>query len=512
MVGLRLALILVLAHLLGPVIARFLHKPPREQKKIEGSLKINDRDTLRFSSSDPGVRVFNIRSMLWFAAIIAWIVLFSVGMLRHLSFHSKAWDLAIFDQVIWNLANGNGWECSVRNVLDLRGDHFEPILLLFVPLYKIYPSVAWLLGIQAAALVGTGVILFNTYRDKISELASFLLFLAFCFYPPLHWLSLADFHPIALAPFFISLGWYGSKRNNFPVQFIGMLGFAMCSEEAFIVAGWWALWEFLNRHLWPTLKNREPMVPGSRTWLAATFLLLCLSFWSMFVVLVMLYLPSHRTGAEGYFYIHRYAYLGDSVVEIARNFFLKPWLWISHAFDGRGLALLALYLVPLGLLPLKRLNFLALLLPTALYTLLSVSPEQRSIFHQYTAIWIPFLFIAAAETMPLTEKIARKLIETRKGPDLFKLELASTLVTASILGTLAFSPIIGLSVHPEILVPEDWAPEARGIIETIQPSDAIVAPSALCPHLSHRRILLLKPNTEWPTTEELIVLPDFPPE
>lgn len=503
MVGLRLLVILFAAYLLGPVIAKRLHKSQEKKGKIKGSIKINDRGILRISSSDPDFRVFTIRNMIWFTAIIAWVVLFSVGMLRHLSFHSKAWDLAIFDQVIWNLANGNGWECSVRNVHDLRGDHFEPILYIFVPLYQYYPHIGWLLGIQAAALVGTGLLLFYTYRDKIGELAAYLLFLAFCFYPPVHWLSLADFHPIALAPFFIALGWMGSKRNSFTLLFFGLIGLGLCSEEGLIVAGWWCFWEFINRKGWSLNTT------GGSGWF---WLILTAMFWALFAGLSLVYIPAHRAIGEGYFYVHRYAYLGDSVSEIAKNFFLKPWLWISHAFDGRGISLLALYLVPLALLPLRRPWILALLLPTALYTLLSVSPEQRSIFHQYTAIWIPFLFITAAETMPLTQKIVGNLIEHRKSPDLFKLELASILFTASVLGCLAFSPILGLSMHPEILTPEPWAAEARGIVESIEPDDAIAAPSALCPHLSHRRNLLLKPNTKWPVSGDLIVLPDFPPE
>jgi uncharacterized membrane protein len=511
MVGLRLVIILVLAYTIGPIVAKQLRRAESDRKKIEGSLKIGDGDRIRFSTSTPGVPVFSVRNLVWFTAIIGCIVLFSVGMVRHLSFHSKAWDLAIFDQVIWNLANGNGWECSVRNVLDLRGDHFEPILYLFVPLYKIIPHVGWLLGVQALALVGTGVLLFNTYRDKIGELPSYLIFLAFCFYPPLHWLSLADFHPIALAPFFIALGWMGSRKDKLLVLIAGLIGLALCSEEGLIVAGWWGLWEFTDRGYWKFLFKNQTEAAEGQTLKAWVLLILAILFWAVFVYLAAWYIPAHRAEGEGYFYVHRYAYLGDSVSEIAVNFFIKPWLWMTHALDGRGLSLLALYLVPLALLPLRRPKVLLLLLPTALYTLLSVSPEQRSIFHQYTAIWIPFLFVAAAEAIPLTKKIAGRLVKIKKSPDLYKLELASILVTASILGFLLFSPLFGLSMHPEIFTPEDWAAEAKGIVESIGPDDAISAPSALCPHLSHRRVLLLKPNTTWPTNEELIVLPDFPP-
>ena len=482
LVGVRLIAILIGAWIFGPILA----------KRLDG----DESDGRR------------IGKLIWITAIIAWVVLFSVGMLRHITFHSKAWDLAIFDQVIWNLANGNGWECSVRGVQDLRGDHFQPIILAFVPLYRALPHVGWLLGIQAAALVGAGLTIRAVYVKKIGHVPSYLLFLAFCFYPPLHWLALADFHPIALAPFFIAIGWLGSKRNNILVFLIGLIGLALCGEEGLIVGGWWGLWEVIARKPWRKVQS-EGTSGRNFGWIG---LILAVIFFAGFIWLSTVYIPAHRAEGEGYFYIHRYQYLGNTVGEIARNFFLRPGLWLKHAFDTRGFALLALYLVPLALYPIRRLSVLALLVPTILYTLLSVSDEQRSIFHQYTSIWIPFLTIASAEAIVVYMTTASWSMEVRTNPKRVQLRRASTLAVASFLGFLALSPIFGLSMHPEILTPEKWAPEAKGIVETIGPDVAVSAPSALCPHLSHRRVLLLQPDTDWPGVEEVVVLPEFPPE
>ncbi len=482
LVGLRLVIVLAAAWIFGPVLAK----------------RFGRIETKSFSTGKWPV----------FIAVVAFIVLFSAGMLRHLSFHSKAWDLAIFDQVIWNLANGNGWECSVRGVYDLRGDHFEPILLLFVPIYKIFPHVAWLLGAQAAALIGAGLILHATYRKKIGELPSFLFLAAFLFYPPLHWLALADFHPIALSPFFIALGWMGSRRNNLPVFLIGLLGLCLCGEEGIIVAGWWGLWEFLSRRPWRKPPDKNPGINRAFGWFGLAMLAI---LWAGFIYLSMVYIPSHRTEGEGYFYIHRYEYLGSSMGEIVRNFFFKPGLWISHAFDSRGWALLALYFIPLALIPFRRIGTLSLLIPTIFYTLLSVSPEQRSIFHQYTAIWIPFLFIATAEALVVYRTTASWTMDIRTNPKIVQTRLASALVVAAFVAFLSFSPIFGFSMHPELLTPEEWAAEAKGVVMSVGPDEAISAPSALCPHLSHRQMLLLQPDSEWQDIE-VKVLPDFPPE
>jgi len=478
MVALRLAVVLIVAWIIGVLIAR--RKP----------------------QSPPDTNKPDYKSYVIFLAAVGWIALFGFGMLRHLTFHSKAWDLAIFDQVIWNLANGNGWQCSVRGVQDLRGDHFEPILLLFVPIYRILPHVGWLLAAQAAALVGAGMIFWSTYRARIGEHSAFIFFLAFMLFPPIHWLSIADFHPIALAPFFIAIGWWGRERQKLWAFLLGLIGLVCCGEEGFIVAGWWCLWEFAVKK--GQMQTRLP------------YALLAILFWAGFVYLSAVYIPAYRSEGEGYFYIHRYAYLGHTLPDIARNFFIKPWLWIKHLVDSRSLALLALYLVPLGLLPLKRPKYLALLIPTLLYTLLSESPEQKSIFHQYTAMWIPFLMIATAEALtPLDNR--RKRAVPASAPlyaPVYALVSAPlyALLIASILGFLAFSPLFGLSMHPELFHPEPWAGEAKGIIRTVLPDEPISAPSALCPHLSHRQVLLLQPNVLWPGADNITILPQFPPQ
>jgi uncharacterized membrane protein len=471
MVGVRLAVILGAAWLLGPFVARMVRpRIPAERELTASALLV---------------------------AVVAWVVLFGAGVLRHISFHSKAWDLAIFDQVIWNLANGNGWECSVRGVQDLRGDHFEPILLLFVPLYKVFSHVGWLLGLQATALVGAVLLVWATYRTKLDETASFLLLCACFCYPPIAWLACADFHPIALAPFFIALGWWGRTRSVLPAFVAGLVGLSLCGEEGFIVAGWWGFWEFAVRSPWRRTRDENQWASLRMGWVG---LGLCVALWAGFIYLSAVYIPSHRAEGEGYFYVHRYSYLGGSVVEIARNFFAAPLLWVPKLVEPRSIALLALYLAPLAFLPAFRPITLLLLLPTALYTLLSESDEQRSIFHQYTAIWIPFLLIAVGEALDRPEA----------GPS-FQLKRASILLTAALLGLVAFSPLFGLSMHREWFLPEDWSAEAKGIVGTIAPSVSVSAPSALCPHLSHRRVLLLKPNSQWPGANQVLVLPDFPP-
>ncbi|HTZ11254.1 MAG TPA: DUF2079 domain-containing protein, partial [Candidatus Margulisiibacteriota bacterium] len=63
------------------------------------------------------------------------LVISTLGIARHLSFSTMAWDMGLFDQAIWNTLHGDLLFSSIRGNLFLLGDHFEPILFLVVPFY-----------------------------------------------------------------------------------------------------------------------------------------------------------------------------------------------------------------------------------------------------------------------------------------------------------------------------------------------------------------------------------------
>ena len=47
------------------------------------------------------------------------------GMFRHWSFHSS-YDLAIFDQMVWQLARFDMPSSSIKGLANAFGDHFHP--------------------------------------------------------------------------------------------------------------------------------------------------------------------------------------------------------------------------------------------------------------------------------------------------------------------------------------------------------------------------------------------------
>ncbi|MDP2727869.1 MAG: DUF2079 domain-containing protein, partial [Dehalococcoidia bacterium] len=70
-------------------------------------------------------------------------------MLRHQALNSHAYDLGIYDQVVWNLSRGHWYEYSIEYYFsNFLGDHFSLALAFRAPLYRIYPDPNLLVALQ----------------------------------------------------------------------------------------------------------------------------------------------------------------------------------------------------------------------------------------------------------------------------------------------------------------------------------------------------------------------------
>ena len=50
--------------------------------------------------------------------------------------HMHTLDIGLYDQIVWNTANGRWFEYSLAPVRNFLGGHFSPVLLLFALLLK----------------------------------------------------------------------------------------------------------------------------------------------------------------------------------------------------------------------------------------------------------------------------------------------------------------------------------------------------------------------------------------
>ena len=91
----------------------------------------------------------------WIAISVHFSVVLTLGLFRHWGYMSSLNDLGVFDQAVWGTLHGQfllNTSNELNQPINWLGFHFNPVLLLFVPLYALSPSVEWFALAQALAL------------------------------------------------------------------------------------------------------------------------------------------------------------------------------------------------------------------------------------------------------------------------------------------------------------------------------------------------------------------------
>lgn len=298
---------------------------------------------------------------LVYALIAAWGgLLVAVAVRRHRTFGTGGFDLGIFDQALWNTAQGRFLFSSIKGNTTLLADHFDPLMLVLVPAYWVAPSPLVPLVAQGLALALGAVPLYWLARERFpgSVLAPLfpLLYLA---YLPLRNVNRFDFHPTAFVPVLLLLALYFMERERW-VPVVACLVLAGLAKENMPAAGVGVgLYQALARRRW---RLGGALVALFGLWLAAGVLWIIPAF-----------------NPEGYPYFSRYRTGADALPLASEHRLLYLWELLAPVAFLPALA-------PARLLP---------GLPFFAQNLLSTAEAQVSIVYHYAAEMVPFVFYAA---------------------------------------------------------------------------------------------------------------------
>jgi len=421
------------------------------------------------------------RTLLWLAIGAYAAGLSALSILRHRAFSTGRFDLGNMVQAVWSTAHGHPLQ-----ITGLRGDqvsrlgaHFDPILAAFAPLWLVWPSPDMLLVAQALAVALGALPVFWLARKHLrSERAGLAFALAYLIYPPTQWLTLNEFHPVALAcPLLLFAIWYLDEGRLLPFAVFALLAATTKEEIALVVAGlgiWYAL-----------VHRRGPA--GAAIAVAGVAITL---------VAIEVVIPHfNRAGTSSFF--TRYSEVGSTPGGIVHTALTDPWKIVTTAFTGRGLTYLAQLLLPLALLVVLAPLALIAAVPELAVNLLSAATTQTSIHFHYTAGLIPVLLAAAvfgAKRIPPRVPVATLVVVV-------------ALAANYLLGPLPlwryFPGGEQLQAHAaEVTAHDRVAARALRLI----PSHAVVsATNSLGAHLSARRRVLSFPylqDAQWVAADE----------
>src|SRR5206468_192315 len=214
------------------------------------------------------------------------------------------------------------------------GDHFSPVLYLFVPLGWLAPGATALLLAQTVILAAGAVVMAGFAARRLGDTrlgAGFAVL--YLLSPTVHGVNVRDIHPTVFAiPLLIAAAWAVDAGR--PAWAALAVVLALAGREDCAIAGvGFGVWLALARRRW---------LAGAGVAVACVALL-----W-----LDMNLLMPHFRGELYPHLVKRYAYLGATLPEVLASMVARPWRWIPVVFTLDKALYLVTMLAPLGFLPL----------------------------------------------------------------------------------------------------------------------------------------------------------------
>ena len=151
------------------------------------------------------------------AAAVFFILCLLLNLHRYYSFYAS-FDQGIFNQVFWNSLHGRFFQSSLSSSLSTNvahsgefptvyyhrlGQHFTPALLLWLPIYALFPSAATLTVLQVTLVTAGGLVLYVLARQYLEPLKSAFITIGFYSANAVIGPTLANFHDISQIPLFL---------------------------------------------------------------------------------------------------------------------------------------------------------------------------------------------------------------------------------------------------------------------------------------------------------------------
>lgn len=432
-------------------------------------------------------------------AAIAFFVLSLIFTLhRYYSFYAS-FDQGIFNQVFWNNLHGRFFQSSLSSSLSTNvvhsgeipevfyhrlGQHFTPALLLWLPLYALFPGPATLTVLQVALVTAAGGVLYLLARHYLEPPLAAMITFSFYAANAVVGPTLSNFHDISQIPLFV-------------------FGLLLAMEKR-----WWRWFWLLAVLILVVREDSGIILFGVGFYLVASRrypgigLAVCTLSFGYMLVLTNLIMPLFSEDISRRFMMERFGQYADgeqaSTLEIIWGIVSNPWRLLVELFSpffGTIKYLLGQWL-PLA--------FVSAISPAAwmvagfplLKLFLGKGESVLAISIRYALTVVPGLFYGA-------------ILWWSQHPKAFKPSFQRFWVGCiclSLLFTFTSNPnrtfyfLIPDSIQPLVYVPltRQWehVGKMRSLLAQIPPDASVSATTYLVPHLSSRREIL-----RWPALQ-----------
>ena len=414
--------------------------------------------------------------VIMLAIIFTHFVLLSyITILRHHLFLTTAWDLGIFNQAFWTTVFAGKFFYETPDMWfnpggSFFGVHFSPILLLFIPIYALFPFPETLLVIQSFFVSFSALPLYLIAKRHLRNPYAIVFTILYLLYPPLILLAFFDFHLEALLPLPVLSALYYLDKGDYKKYYVFLFLTLSTIEFTPIITFMLGVYGLIKdrRAVVKFLKREEvSLVVLTKH---SIYVMIISIIWLLFAIKVKVLINPYPSPLPSQF-SHLFKFPLDLNV-LTKKFLRNLDQKIMFLILMCGPMIFLSFLSPLDLI---------LALPWILISFLTDYTPYFSINYQYTAFVFPFLFIASIKGIrELAFRNGR--IDERILKRIFALLIISSLLfsSASIFANKVFMK------RMTGYITEKHRAYLERIISLIPPNASVLTQNDIFPHISNR--------------------------
>ncbi|MDJ0726834.1 MAG: DUF2079 domain-containing protein [Prochloraceae cyanobacterium] len=459
------------------------------------------------------------------AAIAFFCLVGTIALNRYLTFY-YTYDQGIFNQVFWNNLHGNWFESSLASGISSKvtksgqlptidtsylGHHFSLALLIWLPVYALFPDPTTLIFIQVSLITGAGLVLYLLAREYVEPAIAVWIVISFYCANAVIGPTLSNFHNICQLPILIFTALLGIEKRIWWLFAIASSLILLVREEAGLT--------LFGIGIYLVASRRYPRLG----------LAICVLTFGYIVAVTNFIMPLFTDDIGSRLLVDNFGQYVDnsaktSTLDLILAMLTKPWLVIKELFVpiGKTINYLLGQWLPLAFIPAVAPTAWIIGIFPLLVPLLSKDTFVLGINVRFAMTVVPALFYGtilwwggqswkniASETENYQP---RKLGKKFRSFWIFCLSLTLLFtITSNPHRSLYF--LIPDSIDPWIHVslPQQWqrSQEIRSVLAKIPPDASVSATNQIIPYLSSRRTILRYPSDRIATETKEVIKVDY---
>ncbi len=462
-------------------------------------------------------------------AIVAAIAFFFltgiVALNRYFTFYTT-YDQGLFNQVFWNNLHGNWFESSLASGISSKvtksgqlptiydsylGHHFSLALLIWLPIYALFPAPATLIVIQISLITAAGLVLYLLAREYVKPAIAATIVISFYCANAVIGPALSNFHNICQLPLLIFIALLGIEKRKWLLFGIASALILLVREEAGLI--------LFGIGVYLVLSRRYPRLG----------LLICVVSFGYIVAITNFVMPLFTDDITKRLLVDNFSQYVDnatktSTLDLIVAIISQPWLVIKELFVpvGKTINYFLGQWLPLAFIPLVAPTSWIIGIFPLLVPLLSKDTFVLGINVRFAMTVVPALFYGTILwwggqgwtnfTNKPENYQPRKLGKSFRRFWIFCLSLSLIFtITSNPHRSLSF--LIPDSIDPWIHVSlsQQWqrAQEIKSVLAKIPPNASVSATNQIVPYLSGRRAIFRYPTDRWETETGEIFKADY---